>query len=469
MNLLPWQFQEINEKYLITNEAGSFFFCSEKSFKNLINKNIDSIFESFLVDKNFLYKQENDKAWNNYIYNLYKRKKINNSFNYLILVPTLRCNLNCSYCQVSRVNENKSGFDWNDEILYNFEKFISNQDTEFIKIEFQGGEPTLRTDLLYKIIDIVSRYINKSEYVVCTNLSKLDKNIIDLFSRENVLVSTSLDGSNLTHQNQRTHGLKATDKFYSNLENLVNLFGFEKVSALPTITNFELINEIIDEYARFGFNSIFLRPVNFQGFARKTFKKNSFDIHSWQEHYLSAIKYIFARNTKNSHKIKEFNFENNLKRIFHAGSNGFVDLRTPNFYGRDYMVIDYDGTFYPTDESRMISRVGLVDMSIGSLEEGLNKKKIDHLNNSQFNETDPDCVHCAYQQFCGVDNIDNISRYNTIDIPKHETFFCNTNTFYFDEIFKMISNKNESEIYNINGHLSNIFSKDNFFENHYYD
>ena len=138
MNLLPWQFQEINEKYLITNEAGSFFFCSEKSFKNLINKNIDSIFESFLVDKNFLYKQENDKAWNNYIYNLYKRKKINNSFNYLILVPTLRCNLNCSYCQVSRVNENKSGFDWNDEILYNFEKFISNQDTEFI------GDPVAR-------------------------------------------------------------------------------------------------------------------------------------------------------------------------------------------------------------------------------------------------------------------------------------------------------------------------------------
>ena len=297
----------------------------------------------------------------------------------------------------------------------------------------------------------------------------MNKNIIDLFSKENVFISTSLDGSSLTHQKQRTQKLKETNNFYSNLDAIIKLFGFDKVSALPTITNFDSINDIIDEYANFGFSSIFLRPVNFQGFARKTYKKNSFDISSWQKNYLNAIKYIFTRNYKNNHKIKEFNFENNLKRIFHAGSNSFVDLRTPNFYGRDYMVIDYDGTFYPTDESRMISRVGLIDMSIGSLKKGLNKEKIDQLNNSQFNETDPDCVHCAYQQFCGVDNIDNVSRYNTIDLPKYETFFCNTNTFYFDEIFKMISNKKDSDIFNINGHLSNIFAKDNYFQNHYYD
>src|SRR3546814_10355610 len=34
---------------------------------------------------------------------------------YLILVPTLRCNLSCSYCQVSRVNADRSGFDWRSE------------------------------------------------------------------------------------------------------------------------------------------------------------------------------------------------------------------------------------------------------------------------------------------------------------------------------------------------------------------
>lgn len=469
MNLLPWQFHNINSKFLITNESGSFFFCSKKSFKKLLNKEIDPIFESFLFDQNFLYSVEGDKSWNNYSFNLYKRKKLQKSINYLILVPTLRCNLNCSYCQVSRVNEDKSGYDWDENTLKLFEEFISNLEQDFIKIEFQGGEPTLRPDLLRNIIEIVSKNIKKCEFVICTNLNNLKNDTLDIIEKENVFISTSLDGPSTTHQKQRTNDTMNTKQFYKNLNYIIKRFGFDKISALPTITNFDLIEEIIEEYANLGFTSLFLRPVNYQGFARKTFKKNSFDTSFWQKSYMKAINYIFKRNYKKTHKIKEFNFENSLKRIFHPGSNGFVDLRTPNFYGRDYMVIDYDGVFYPTDESRMISRIGLIDMTIGSLEKGLDSNKINHLNYNQFNETDPDCIHCAYQQYCGIDNIDNISRYNSVDLPKQETFFCNTNMFYFNEIFKKISNKKNQDIFNINGHLTDIFSNDNFFKNHYYD
>jgi hypothetical protein len=36
---------------------------------------------------------------------------------YLILVPTLRCNLSCSYCQVSRADENSVRHDWSEETL----------------------------------------------------------------------------------------------------------------------------------------------------------------------------------------------------------------------------------------------------------------------------------------------------------------------------------------------------------------
>ena len=36
---------------------------------------------------------------------------------YLILVPTLRCNLSCSYCQVSRAPVDQPGFDWSEETL----------------------------------------------------------------------------------------------------------------------------------------------------------------------------------------------------------------------------------------------------------------------------------------------------------------------------------------------------------------
>ena len=51
--LLPWQFHEINNNYLITNEAGSFFYCKEGAFNQLINQNIDPVFKSFLKSKYF--------------------------------------------------------------------------------------------------------------------------------------------------------------------------------------------------------------------------------------------------------------------------------------------------------------------------------------------------------------------------------------------------------------------------------
>ena len=63
--------------------------------------------------------------------NIFTCKKDNNKFSkknrnigYLILIPTLRCNLSCSYCQVSRAPEKAKGFDWSDETLARFEEFV---------------------------------------------------------------------------------------------------------------------------------------------------------------------------------------------------------------------------------------------------------------------------------------------------------------------------------------------------------
>lgn len=46
-----------------------------------------------------------------------RRRHAPNRLDYLILVPTLRCNLSCSYCQVSRAPIDKAGFDWSDQTL----------------------------------------------------------------------------------------------------------------------------------------------------------------------------------------------------------------------------------------------------------------------------------------------------------------------------------------------------------------
>ena len=105
MSIFPFKFQEVRNKKLITNDAGDFFFCDQNNFNKLINKKIDKRFEKFLLKKGFFFKEENDLYWNSHRFKIIKRKKLPSKISYFLIVPTLRCNLHCSYCQVSRVDE----------------------------------------------------------------------------------------------------------------------------------------------------------------------------------------------------------------------------------------------------------------------------------------------------------------------------------------------------------------------------
>ena len=154
----------------------------------------------------------------------------------------------------------------------------------------------------------------------------------------------------------------------------------------------------------------------------------------------------------------EFGFATNLKRIFNVGYNGHLDLRNPNFAGRDNFIIDYDGKLYPSDESRMISRIGIIDLSIGNILTSIDTKKLNEFNWNQISDNNPDCVHCAYQPYCGIDCVDDLSRYNRIDIPKFETSFCQNQMAKFNDIFERVLSNNPVNIYNITGHLTKIFT-----------
>src|SRR5690606_11470346 len=101
------------------------------------------------------------------------RLKRPQALSYVILVPTLRCDLTCAYCQVSRAHEKAKGYDWSDETLAQTIAFLDQIGTESPQIEFQGGEPTLRLDLVEAIIDFSRDRFATPHFVICTNLSRL--------------------------------------------------------------------------------------------------------------------------------------------------------------------------------------------------------------------------------------------------------------------------------------------------------
>jgi sulfatase maturation enzyme AslB (radical SAM superfamily) len=80
-----------------------------------------------------------------------------------------------------------------------------------------------------------------------------------------VYFSTSLDGpADLHNRNRPRPGRNSHELALAGIERVRHALGRDKVSALMTTTPESLRRgrEIIDEYARHGFLSIFLRPVS---------------------------------------------------------------------------------------------------------------------------------------------------------------------------------------------------------------
>ncbi len=323
---------------------------------------------------------------------------------YLIVIPTLRCDLSCSYCQVSRVPLSAVGYDWTDERLAQFDRFVSTIDSDHLKLEFQGGEPTLRPDLLNNIIGICEQRFKTVEFVVRTNLTRLTTEIENVFARDDVTISTSIDGPLSTMTANRTGSDELSEAALRNFEYIIDKYGPEKVSALPTVTDNILAdpNELIDFYVSLGFQSIFLRPVNYMGFARKAHRDLSRDATVWNQFYRLALEHIVDIN--DGSYFEEFYLALLIRSIFGGRRHDFVDLRSPSRFASDYCVIDFDGALYPSDEARMLSRTHTVDLSIGTMMDGFDAEKVAQLNLHAVNQTHPDCIHCAYMPYCGIDD-----------------------------------------------------------------
>jgi len=384
-------------------------------------------------------------------FRLWQRRAFSGRLDYLILVPTLRCNLSCSYCQVSRVDERRRGFDWTEETLAAVLSVIDAIPDGRIKIEFQGGEPTLRPDLIRAVIERCERFAHR-EFVICTNLQSLDDEVLAIFDRADVSISTSLDGQFAIHARHRTQTDARTEAFLANLRAVTGRYSAGKVSALPTIDPRDppSPDALIDAYRTFGFESIFLRPINFQGFARKRHKDAREQDESWRDYHEAFVRRVIERNwVDRSVVLEEAYFSICLRRVFQPGRERHVDLRNPNPLGIDYVVIDHDGTVYPTDEARMLARSRVIDLSIGHVTSGWDGPTRDTLNAHCDNRDDPACSKCAYQPFCGRDLVDDLSRYGRIDLPRHQTEFCRRHLHMFDFVFELIHSEDPAVAYSL--------------------
>jgi len=208
------------------------------------------------------------------------------------------------------------------------------------------------------------------------------------------------------------------------------------------------LSALVDVYERFGLSSIYLWPINYQGFARRTYEHSN-GLERWNRLHSRFIDLLIERNYATGRIVEEYYFTHCLRRVLRSGLDSHVDIRNPNFFAADYIVINYDGSLYPTDEARMLSRIGHVDLSIGHVAKGKDSNKIALLNESSLNNFDADCIHCTYQPYCGMDIVDDLSRYGRIDLPRLGTWFCGRHIAIFDKIFELIYRTDEKTAFSL--------------------
>lgn len=437
----PLRFRETHDGLLFTTEAGNWFKSDEAFLERYVLGGLNEADMSFLKRGGAAFDKEGDLSYSAFLRNWAGRHAARaNGIGYVILVPTLRCNLSCVYCQVSRAAENAKGHDWSEETLAQVLDFLDSLDHASPKIEFQGGEPLLRLDLLERVRTFCRERFDKPMFVVCSNLQSVSEDAWEFLVDEDTHVSTSIDGDPVTHTAQRTFEHGKTDAFLSNVASFIDRFGNDRISALPTIDlnrPFDA-DALIDTYASFGMASIYLRPVNRQGFARRS-SPIQHEADRWSEIHAGFVRRLIERNHRDGTTFEEFYFTHALRRVLRSGVDSHVDIRNPNVLADGYLVIDHDGRLYPTDEARMITRVGKIDLSIGTIATGIDQSKVAELNAWSFNDLDPDCQHCAYQPFCGTDVVDDVSRYGRIDLPRHDTWFCRRHLAIYDLVFELMN------------------------------
>lgn len=460
-NLLPFRFERIDkDSVFISNECGEYIFTTGENFKKLVNYELDVKSEVFsnLKEKQVVTDTEIAPMVDMLATKYRTKKAFLNGFTSLhMVVPTLRCNSNCIYCQVSRKEESAKSFTMSKHTAKKIVDTIFMSPSNSIKIEFQGGEPLLAFDIVKYIIEYAERkniFKKKHlEFVICSNLTLMDKKKLGFFKNKNICISTSLDGHKALHNRNRP--LQTTPDSYDVVIEKINLcrsyLGKDRVGVLMTTSRYSLgsMKQIIDEYVKQGFNAIFLRSLNPFGFARQERHNIGYDIEDFIVNYKEALDYIIKLNIQGIIFIECF-ASLLLTRILTPFSTGFVDMQSPAGVGISGVIYNYDGNVYVSDEARMLASMGDNKFLMGnvnehSYQELFNSDFMHNLISSACLECLPGCSYCAFQPYCGADPVRNYSEQGDIIGHRPSSEVCKKNKAIIKYLLELIE-KNDEKI-----------------------
>lgn len=439
--LLPFRFTRlVGERYIVTNDVGEHVVLARDDLVAFVRHELavtSNVYRE-LKSRHFLFDVESKIALDLLALKYRTRAApIADLTGLHIFVVTLRCDHSCHYCQVSRVSEDKLNFDMGRHHADKALELVFQSPSPNIKIEFQGGESLLNFDLIKYIVERAKalndqRFGKNLAFVIASNLTHLDDEILAFCKEHSICFSTSLDGPEDIHNAHRP--LKNRNSYQATIDGIARIrreLGSDFVSALMTTTPASLprVTDIIDEYIHQGFSSIFLRSLSPYGFAVRTSLLHRYDVHDWVDFYKRGLAHILKLNRRGI-RIREELTSILLQKMMTPAGSSYVDLQSPAGIAIGAIVYNYDGLIYASDEGRMLAEMGDKTFCLGSVDDQTfekmitNDRLVDVLEDSLL-ESVPMCSDCAFLPLCGADPVFHAATQRG-DVVGHKAFsaFC---------------------------------------------
>jgi sulfatase maturation enzyme AslB (radical SAM superfamily) len=276
--------------------------------------------------------------------------KKDNTANIAVLL-TRKCQLNCAYCRIDR---NYPDMSW--EILRKSIDLLFTSAGDNLELQFFGGEPLLRFDLVKKGIS----YCKKKElqtgkkitYLLTTNGLLLDDKKIKYFKKNKAVILLSLDGKKMQHIKNRPMASgkdRAFGKIVHNFEKIIENKAdyFIEMTFVPE--NISKLTENIKYMISLGVKNIQLAYAVGERWSRS-------HVRQYTEQLKKIDKMVNKENKKLSEKISIYNFERGIEPVL-ASPQIYVDTTGKTYMGSSIVLennlSDVNNSFYAGNVKNM--------------------------------------------------------------------------------------------------------------------
>jgi uncharacterized protein len=344
---------------------------------------------------------------------------------HVMLIPTLGCPANCSYCWSS---EEKSPI-MNIETIKEVVEWLKGFRGDSVTFTFHGGEPLLAGAEFYReALPILVEGLSprRIAFAIQTNLWKLTPEIAEIFAEYNIPIGSSLDGPKELNDLQRGKGYyEKTMKGYE----IARSHGLD-VRFITTFTSYSvnLKEDIFNFYLEQGF-TLKLHPClpSLKGENPEKWTINP-------EEYGELLIYLLDKYLENMGRIEVMNIDHLCKCVFTGKGTvcTYVDCMGDTF------AVGPDGGIYPCYRF-----IGMPEWVMGNVYEHPTMADLAQSDAwkrlQQFKEyVDRECGKCAHIKYCRGGCPYNALVYTDGKITSVDPY-CTAYKMIFDEITERVN------------------------------